>query len=465
MRSLPLRVRLTLPFALAMAGVLAALGLFVYFRVGGALLSSIDQNLHAQAAEARSRVTGDRSLLDPDAPGGSAPAEVLDAQGRVLRSSPRGLRPFLDRAALQRVLSGGSVLRSGPLPRLKHDWRLLATPVRHAGQARALVVAASLESRDETLGHLLGGMLIAGPFALLLAGLAGYGLAAAALRPVEAMRRRADAISASTPGRRLPVPAGRDELARLARTLNDMLGRLEAAFAHERRFVADASHELRTPLALLRTELELALRRPRSHEELEVALRSAAEETERLTRLAEDLLLIARADQGPLPIRREPVAVSSVLEAAAERFAATARRQNRALEHAPDEELVLDADAARLAQALGNLVENALVHGAGPVVLSARRNGDLVELHVADEGKGFPADFAARAFDRFSQADDARSGGGAGLGLAIVELIARAHGGTAGAANRDGGGADVWIAVNGGPAPARPLAETSSITS
>ena len=143
--------------------------------------------------------------------------------------------------------------------------------------------------------------MVAGPLALLLAAVAGYGLAAAALRPVEAMRARAEEISASTPGARLPEPPARDEISRLAETLNEMLSRLEASIEHERRFVADASHELRTPLALLKAELDLALRRKRTHAELEQALRSASEETDRLTLLAEDLLLIARSDAGELP--------------------------------------------------------------------------------------------------------------------------------------------------------------------
>ena len=132
-----------------------------------------------------------------------------------------------------------------------------------------LVVGRPLASRDESLDRLRHEFLFAAPAALLLATLAGYWLAGAALRPVDAMRRQAEAIGATTPDRRLPVPAADDEVSRLARTLNDMLDRLEAALQHERRFVSDASHELRTPLALLRTELELALRHPRSHDELE----------------------------------------------------------------------------------------------------------------------------------------------------------------------------------------------------
>src|SRR5690242_2887861 len=183
-----------------------------------------------------------------------------------------------------------------------------------------------------------------------------------------------------------------------------MLGRLEGALEHERRFVADASHELRTPLALLRTELEVALRRPRTREELEAALRSATEETERLTRLAEDLLLIARGDQDGLPIRRANVSAGDLLRVVAERFAARAAEAGRAIVVAADEGPVVSADPARLEQALGNLVDNALTHGRGTVSLSARPAGGLVELHVEDEGAGFSAGFAARAFDRFSRA-------------------------------------------------------------
>ena len=326
----------------------------------------------------------------------------------------------------------------------------LPTTVRNA--PAALVVAQSFESRNETLDHLLGELLLAGPLALVLAALAGYGLAAAALRPVEAMRVQAEAISASTPGRRLPEPAGRDEISRLAETLNEMLARLEAAFAHERRFVADASHELRTPLALLKTELEIALRRPRTREELEQALRSASEETDRLTRLAEDLLLIARSDAGGLPIRRERIAAADVLRVVAGRFAGVAGERGRVLEVVAPNGLVLDADPVRLEQALGNLVDNALAHGSGRIVLSAQSPRRPRRAPCRGRGPRFsPADFISGAFDRFSRSNEARTEGGSGLGLSIVELIAEAHGGATGAENRRGGGADVWIAVGLAP--------------
>jgi signal transduction histidine kinase len=175
-------------------------------------------------------------------------------------------------------------------------------------------------------------------------------------------------------------------------------------------------------------------------------VRSAAHETHRLSQLAEDLLLIARADQGGLPIRRERVPVGELFGTVAERYARRAEEHG----HALDVRLTgaaVDADPPRVEQALSNLVENALVHGAGPIDLYAVERDDVVELHVADAGPGFPADFVARAFDRFSRADDARSGGGSGLGLSIVALIAEAHGGEAGVANRPGGGGDAWITV------------------
>jgi heavy metal sensor kinase len=441
MASLPIRVRLTLPFALAMALVLAALGSFVYVRVGSTLLASVDAGLRGQSKEAVSRLRDEESLLDHDATEAGI-AEVLMPSGTVAESSPAGLRPLLTGAALARAAQH-PVRSTSSVRGQAGEWRLLAVPV----DGHVLVVGRSLAGRGESLDRLQHEFLLAAPLALLFATLAGYLLAGAALRPVEAMRRRAAAITAATPDARLPVPSGDDEISRLAETLNDMLGRLEAAFEHERRFVSDASHELRTPLALLRTELELALRRPRSRSELEDALRSAAEETERLSSLAEDLLLVARADQGALPVRREQVPAREVLERVAGRFAGRAGELGRPVRVTGGAPL-LDADPVRLEQALGNLVENALAYGAGAVELSARPVNGRVELHVTDEGKGFPADFTARAFDRFSRADESRGRGGSGLGLAIVQAIAKAHGGTARVANRERGGADVWLSLS-----------------
>jgi signal transduction histidine kinase len=433
-----------------MAIVLAAMGVVIYLRVGSALLASVDQTLNGQASEALARAHNGRELLDSDVSEGPTIAQVQLLDGTTEDSLPAGLAPLLAPAELRAVST--TTRRTAEIDGLKGEWRLRATALRLDGRRAVLVIGKSLEARTETLHRLSREFLFAAPAALLLSLLAGYGLAAAALRPVEAMRRRAGAISAETPGRRLPVPGPRDELRALAVTLNEMLGRLEAAFEHERRFVADASHELRTPLALLQAELELALRRPRARAELEAAVRSAAEETDRLVRLAEDLLLIARSDQGSLPLRVEDVDVSLLLEDVRSRFAARADQLGRELTVETGADVIIEADPMRLEQALGNLVDNALTHGAGRVTLRATATGRAVELHVVDEGAGFPPRFVDRAFDRFSRADEARNARGTGLGLAIVSLIAHAHDGEA-VAGGDERGADVWLTLPFRPAP------------
>jgi len=447
MHRVPIRFRLLLPFAAAMALVLAGMALLLYVRVGGALLATVDQNLRAQLAEMSGHAEHGGGFTDRDSAGAGAIGQLVRHDGTVVHSTPRGLPLLLSRSRRARVLDGGTIRWDTRIAGLRGEWRLVAQPVNTPTGAAALVAAAPLASRDEALDRLARELLLGVPLALAVAILAGYLIAAAALRPVEAMRARAAAIGVSTPGRRLPVPPARDELARLASTLNDMLARLEAAFEHERRFVADASHELRTPLTMLRTELEIASRHPRSRAELERALRSAAEETERLSRLADDLLLIARADQGQLPVRREPLRSSDVISAVAERFAVSAEAHGRAIHAETAGPIAVEADRTRLEQALGNLVANALAYGAGRVELRVDQRQSRVEFHVTDEGPGFDADFIPRAFDRFSRADETRTTGGTGLGLAIVELIAEAHGGRAGATNRASGGADVWIAI------------------
>lgn len=444
MSALPIRLRLTLAFGVAMAAVLAVMGFAVYVRVGDALLASVDQTLHSQATDAVHRASNERGdLIDEDSAGGTTLGQLLGPDGSVLQSSPSSLGPLLRPSQLAGLRTGRPKLVSETLASPSGSWRVLA--VRLAGSGRVVAVARSLEPREESLQRLERELLVAVPVALLLACLAGYGLASAALRPVEAMRRRAAAVTADS-SVRLPVPRSRDEVSRLAETLNEMLDRLHESLEHERRFVADASHELRTPLALLRTELDLALRRPRTREELERSLRSAAEETERLTRLAEDLLLIARGDRGALPLRRERFAAEELLEVVASRFGLQADARGATL-HVDPTDCALDADPERLRQALANLVDNAIVYGAREVHLSARPERGAVVLHVVDDGPGFPEAFRERAFDRFSRADDARSDGGAGLGLSIVALIAEAHGGSAQVQNRPGGGSDVSISL------------------
>jgi two-component system, OmpR family, sensor kinase len=452
----PIRARLTLAFTAVMALVLAATGLFVYFRLDSTLREATDDSLRSRAADVSALVRREGGALD--APGGALVdrdenfTQVIGGDGRVLDAAPSSLeRPLLSGGELARAREGSLFVDRSASGELDDPARLLATPVDAGDDRLVVVVGSAVDDRNEALASLATLLLVGGPIALLLASLAGYGLAAAALRPVEAMRRRAAEISATSPGQRLPVPRGRDEIARLGETLNAMLARLEDAFARERRFVSDAGHELRTPLALLKGELELALRQPRPAADLEAALRSAAEETDRLAQLAEDLLLIARSDDGRLPVRASPISVAEVFARVVERFDRRAADAGRRLDAAAPPGLRVVADPLRLQQALGNLVENALRYGDGPVRLFADERDGHVELHVADRGDGFADAFLPRAFERFSRANGARSRGGTGLGLAIVEAIARAHGGTASAADAPGGGADVWISLPADP--------------
>ncbi|MDP9292970.1 MAG: HAMP domain-containing histidine kinase, partial [Actinomycetota bacterium] len=235
-------------------------------------------------------------------------------------------------------------------------------------------------------------------------------------------------------------------------TLNDMLERLEEAFARERAFVSDASHELRTPLSILRAELELALRDARDVEGFRSAVTSAAEEADRLAQLAEDLLVIARFDQGQLPVRIQAVRVDEMLDAVSRRFSGRAAARDVELVVTAPAGEVAGVDRLRVEQALGNLVDNALRHGSRRIELAAGVDGDRLELHVRDDGSGFPESFLDSAFERFSRADHARGPGGAGLGLAIVAAIASAHHGRAAAVNRPEGGADVWMDLPRRPA-------------
>jgi two-component system, OmpR family, sensor kinase len=449
MSRIPIRLRLTLAFAAAMALLLAALAVFLYVQLRADLDETIDDNLRSRLGEVSALVV---SAPEVGTGAGLSAGEdetftqVLDSDGSIAFTSPvAGDTPLVDPAELP---------GSGTLEFERDDVgeggaRLLAA---RAGDV-TVVVGASLDDRDETLASLLTLLLIGGPIALLVASAAGYWVAGSALGPVEAMRRRATEISAGDPGERLPVPPAKDEIGRLGTTLNEMLARLEGALERERRFVDDASHELRTPLALHRAELELALRYGEDSDALRGAIASAIEEVDRLVALAEALLVVARSGEDGLALAIEPVSVDSLFTTILDRFRARAAHAGRALRVGGGGGLAVAGDRMRLEQALTSLVDNALRHGGGEVSLSAESADGRVTIHVSDEGPGFPEGFLPHAFERFTRADPARGRGGAGLGLAIVEAIADAHGGSADAQNANGG-ADVSIELPASTLPA-----------
>src|SRR4051812_35561086 len=445
---LPIRAPLTIAFIAVMAIVLATAGAVLYGQFSHDLDSDIDGSLRAQAIDVAALVAG----RGPQAVhvSGQRLAQVYASDGRILATTEAaaGIRLL---TVTQARAAAHDNLRIKRRTVASSNIRVRAVPARR-GDDEAVAVAVSLEQRDDELSRLRTRLSIAGPLALLLASLAGYELAGAALRPVDRMRGRAEQITESQLSERLPVPHTNDEIEALGRTLNDLLDRVEAAVARERRGGSDASHELRTPPTTLRAEGDPALRGGRGPDELRAALTSAAEEAERMTRLADDLLVLARADQGRLPLSPHSIAARELLQEAATRAGAAARARGREITvDGPDGDssaAAVLADRDRAAQALDNLVTNALRYGEGKIELSAQPDGDLVELHVADDGHGFPDDIIDHAFERFGRGNEARAGGsGSGLGLSIVEVVARAHGGRAGVRNRPDGGADAWIGL------------------
>ena len=316
-----------------------------------------------------------------------------------------------------------------------------------------LVVGDTRENGLEVLRRVRTQLLVGLPLLVLVTFGGAYAVAGAALRPVEAMRRRAAELTAGDPALRLPVPPAADEISRLGTTLNSLLARVEATLERERAFVAHASHELRTPLALLRTQLELAVRRPRPAGELADAIRSAEVEVDRLQRLAEDLLLLAQAGDGELAVHLESVPVAHLFADVSSRFAAAYAESGRRLvtEDCPG---AVRVDRPQLQQALTNLVANALEHGGGTVRLEGIERSGRVELTVSDQGPGFAPELLEHSTERFVRGP---ASGGAGLGLAIVAEIARAHGGSAGVRNLEPG-AQAWITV----APRSPMASSGA---
>jgi signal transduction histidine kinase len=456
---LPIRLRLALSFTAAAAVLLTAVGWFGYSRLSSGLSHDLDLELRQRAQDLIEPVSRPgTSLTDLAGSGfverGESFAEVVTPTGRPLESTPTlRARALLTAGEAARGARGTVTVDRGSVPGLDEPARLLATPFTRDGRPLVLVVGATRENGLEVLRRVRTQLLLGLPLLVLLTFLGAYAVAGAALRPVEAMRRRASELNAGDPALRLPIPPTADEISRLGDTLNSLLARVEETLERERSFVAHASHELRTPLALLRTELELALRRPRPATELEGAIRSAEVEVHRLERLTEDLLLLAQDGDGELPLHVEDLSASELLGGVGARFASVFAAVGRRLVVVPTDTRVR-GDAARLTQALTNLVGNALVHGGGDVRLEARAHDVRVDLVVADAGGGFPPDLLARATERFVR----RAGStGAGLGLAIVDAVARAHAGSVVVANVAGGAeAGISLPVSGAARPAAP---------
>jgi two-component system OmpR family sensor kinase len=437
---MPIRLRLAVAFAVAAAALYAFGGWLFASGISSAQLNAIDAQLTVQLAQAGRYLPPGGAGTSP--PPGDYLIQVIDAAGHVRgASADAGTVPLVSADQLSQARHGRISLTR---PVDDESTRVAAAPLTgHPGWVA--LAGESLETYESTQNQVARELAVGGAVFVAVAGLGAYWLARAALSPVERLRRQVAALAGRGQAGAVWVPSTRDEVAALAGTMNDLLGQLQRALARQRAFVADASHELRTPLAVLHGELELAARPGRDRQELTAAVRGAMAEAERLARLTDDLLLLARSDEDQLSPRPERTEIRSLLTR-------SARPAGSVRVDAPPG-LVALVDADRIGQAVDNLVANALRFApAGSVVtLAARADGADLDIEVRDDGPGFPADFLPHAFERFRRPDHgrARGDGGAGLGLAIVRAIVAAHGGTATAGNRPSGGAVIRLHLPG----------------
>lgn len=451
---MPIRLRLAILFSVGALVVVVGGGFFFVHSLASGLSTSLDTGLSSRAAVLTQTVSDARGGIDFQDPGTikllrpkDAVAQVLDPRGHVVESSEdAGPKPLVTRAVAMRARSNpqfDTMTRGG------ERFRVLTAGAQRQDGAWTVVVAGSLEPADDAVNRVMNALLVGGVLAVALAGLGAWFLATAALRPVERMRRQAADISEHQADSKLQIPTTRDEIAALGATMNELLGRLQGALARQRAFVADAGHELRTPLAILRTELELADNPARSQPELLEAIKSAGLEAERLGQLAEELLFLARSDDGESDLQFDLEPVVSLVDRSVQKFQPRADLIHATVTVTVDVGIVASLDASRFRRALDNLLDNALRYSGPGTTVEVRvvLVGTELIVEVLDEGPGFPEPFLPHAFERFRRADDARTrrDGGSGLGLAIVQAVAREHGGTAHAANRETGGAMVSL--------------------
>ena len=416
-----LRARVTVLAALAVLGLLAVASVGLVLAQRGALVQALDESLDRQADAVARQLRDGGALRARDLPSDDVVVEVLGPDGSLLAASdsPDGRLPRNDRD----LEEGGATtveLADG------EAGRLLAKDV----EGGTVLVAGSLDDVRDAMAALSGTLVVAVPLTgVVLAGVVWWAVGRA-LRPVEGIRARVEEISGNRLNVRVPEPASDDEIARLARTMNAMLDRLQRSAEQQRRFVADASHELRSPLTRMRTELEVDTAHPGSADAAATAA-SVLAETVTLQGLVDDLLLLARADAGVRdPVQQVPVDLDDVVQPLAARARATGAV---AIDTRGVRPVQVPGNAGQLGRAVANLVDNAVRHARSRVTVTLAENGDgEAVLAVADDGPGIPAPDHDRVFERFTRLDDARTAGsgGAGLGLAIARDIAERHGGT-----------------------------------
>lgn len=435
-----IRFRLTLWYVGLLALVLAAFCAVLYLALRERLYAGLDDSLETRVEFVDALISTGAGA--PVVRGAEIPGDPLEGEQFVRIYDPAGEITFdnttedfpipLDAASIRSAAAGDANHRT-----VEVDWaklRVLSAPVVRDSQVAGVVEAGIEDDVQETLDILLIIIVLAYPLTLLVAGSVGLLIAGRALSPIDHITRTAEEIGAEDLSRRIDFQGPDDEVGRLARTFDDMIARLDAAFQRQRQFTADASHELRTPLTSIKLQTEIALQRDRDPAEYREVLIAVNAEVDRMTRLIENLLTLARADAAQIPLTRGIVDVGALVNSAADhvRPVALAGGISLGVEAGPTVSIVGDDDL--LLQMLLNLLDNAVKYtpAGGAITAGWRAVDGSVEIFVSDTGAGIAPEHLPHVFDRFYRADPSRSrtAGGAGLGLSIARWIAEAHGGS-----------------------------------
>ncbi|HEX4948890.1 MAG TPA: heavy metal sensor histidine kinase [Blastocatellia bacterium] len=441
-----MRVKLTLYYLALLTAVLVFFGVAIYTYLARSLVTIIDDSLAATAQSIERRMHAEEVSEEQPLPEQSeqmlvAPqiVQIISEDGTITDEpiSDKKMRSLPVEIAVLRDIKDDQVhFATVKLPSGEQVRIALRRTRDHENQTFFIRVGQSLSPLQKARRQMLTLLAIAGPVALLLGSYGGLLLANQALYPVDRLTRAAEEIEAGDLSKRVQVPPQMDELGRLAVTFNRMIARLQAAFERQRQFTADASHELRTPLAVMRGDIEIALRRERTPEEYRSVLTSNLEEIIRLSRLVEDMLMLARADAAQTALQREPMNLDELCAQVVDYITPLAEEKEQQLIYEPPatRPLQINADAQRIKQLLLNLLDNALkytpTHGTITLTLSAEEHEAV--LRITDTGRGIPEEDLPHIFDRFfrhSRSTSDKTVQGFGLGLSIVRWIVHSHGG------------------------------------
>ncbi len=455
-----IKFRFTIWYMLVLAVLLIALSTGVFFYLSRSLYRNIDNSLELRSTQLRSI----QDILESIRQGefqeqlGEIVILYFYSGGQLAEVSPRGISiPVNDETVSQAI--GGTSSFTTVQTTEGERLRLFAIPINinilgppPGIQPAALVIARSTRQIDHALAGLVRTFIVAVPFALVLAAAGGIFLASRALKPVDEIAQTAKEIEGSDLSRRINVNT-KDELGRLAATLNAMIGRLERAFKRQKQFTSDASHELRTPLAVIEAESSLALQKERARSEYRQSLETISQEAKQMSSLVDRLLFLARADAGKEQWNFTQVNLGKLVDNMSTDIEVLCQEKGLLFQLSHTENLVVKGDEARLRGLFMNLLDNAIIYTPSPgtISVSLRREGQMAVVAIADTGVGIPAEDIPLIFERFYRVDKSRSRaeGGSGLGLAICRYIAEAHGGRIEVESTVGAGStfSVWLPV------------------